>query len=345
MRRVLIIGWSHSLLKAFSERPALGYDFDYLILKKDQAYDFGTFEEQYVYVDEQMLPIQSFLQDQSAVQTLTVAQKQTRQKINSVMARVLNSLNYSSQKKLFQKNARLESANLDFTSDQFSHARPKIYFFEQINDIKIDNQKKKVFLELKNNPVVEYDHVLIEKSDLVFAELENKKLYKKSFFASHPDENMVWSAMTYKVDIDLKQAFWLVDDANYDSVYDNVFYVRPYLKEGSYFIDVWSWLFYYHKDNPEMLLFWKKRIQEKITKHFSFMQTQEQKTTVVYHPLTAAHSVKLKTESLMTFFTPLSFKGQEQVQIEINKITQTLTQKMKKNKNTTMKSTTSEAQP
>lgn len=339
MRKVLIIAWSDSILDFFSQADFSLFNYDFLILKKNQSYDFGKLDEQFIYVDEQMLPVKSFLPTQSSDELLTLAQKQTRKKNLTLVEKVFNSLNQSQQIKLFQRKNKIENSIIGLSQAGKQNWKSEVYAFDQINDIKTDQQKKKVFLELKNSPVVEYDHVLIEKSDLVFAELEDKKIYKKTLFKTNSDESYVWSGIRFKVNVDLNQSFWLIDDSDYDSVYDNVLHVKPYQQGQDFFVDAWSWLLHYHKDNPEMLRFWKKRIQEKILRHISFLQITETEDSFIYQPLTSHAVAKLKSNNSMTFFDPFAFKNAEQIQNEIARVQQTVVQKMKKIKTEALSNT------
>lgn len=159
----------------------------------------------------------------------------------------------------FKKNQPAQLTVVDTTDP--------IEFFDKsdVIDLKYNKNLKNIQLEIQNKGLVSFDHLFIEQTDscLEFVKAKSPSLVK-SWFKS----DLIWCAYNYKLSSQLaKEDFWFLENKNYQSVFDNCFYLQPKEKE----LTVWSLIPEHQYLNQQFHSDFQDRIRRKIEAKFGFV--------------------------------------------------------------------------
>ncbi len=311
MSKVLIITSTNNILKYKNNFSKCGAQFDYLICENSEAYDFGEFKKQNIYVDHLMLPIDSdnVLMTNAKLQH----QKNIKQELKKLENIILEK-SYSHGQQMHQVNPALDCSD-------------HVFYLEQLIDLKIGN---KVYLELRDLPVFEYDHVYIEESYLALSKIE-KKIKLKNVIDYDFKNVFQFTGLGFKTKNQFSlDPFWIVNDSNYKSIYDNFYFVTQKPSHDLNYFDIWSWLPIEQTSNPTYVAYMKLRLRKFLSKKFDFIEIEPlQSEHFLFQPVNTAIRFKNKFEKRITLMQSLCFKSDLQISKMINHTNEIFIKKMK----------------
>lgn len=159
----------------------------------------------------------------------------------------------------FKKN---QTANLEVIS-----STEPIQFFDKsdVIDLKYNKNLKNIQLEIHNKGLVSFDHLFIEQTDscLEFVKSKSASLVKPAL-----KSDLIWCAYNYKLSSQLaNEDFWFLESKNYQSVFDNCFYLQPKSNE----LSVWALIPEHQYLNQQFHNDFQDRLRHKIEAKFSFI--------------------------------------------------------------------------
>lgn len=142
-----------------------------------------------------------------------------------------------------------------------------IQFFdkEDVVDLKYNKNLKNIQLEIKNKGLVSFDHLFVEQTDSC---LEFVKTKSEALVKSRHRSDLIWACYNYKLSSDFSQTdFWFLENSNYQSVFDNCFYLQPRKNE----LCVWALIPDHQYLNQQFHNDFQERLRKKIEARFGFI--------------------------------------------------------------------------
>lgn len=142
-----------------------------------------------------------------------------------------------------------------------------IQFFEKTDvvDLKYNKNIKSIQFEIRNKGLVSFDHLFIEQTDSC---LEFVKSKSASLVKSALKSDLIWCSYNYKLSAPLaNEDFWFLESKNYQSVFDNCFYLQPKGNE----LAVWALIPEHQYLNQQFHNDYQDRLRHKIEAKFSFV--------------------------------------------------------------------------
>lgn len=295
MYKVLVVASTENILKQASFFNQSGFFVDYLISRKDSEYQFGLYSEQFIMSHELNVPLSDPHQLRTPQHEAVLKQNQHH------LVLLKNYLGLRDYELIQLKNKK----TLHFFNDQYDK---NIFYFDQMVDLKVDKNSRKILLEMKSQPLMSYDFVFVEKSSLLAQDLMNKKI---QLMQVNLDRGYQWVGFQFEVNqmMALKK-YWLIDDAFYDSIYDNYYYIK---NKGT-LLDIWTFLPYHQLNNPEMFKYLSQRVQNKVEKKFDFLNLKLKSEQFMVQPIDVGFDFKLMFPNLSLSIPHFHFAGNEECQ-------------------------------
>ena len=320
MLKILIVASTENILNFKSEFSKSGIAFDYLICEKNSHYNFGYFEQQKIFVEGLMLPIKNNKNE-------TPAQNNEKKWISDECQK-LEALVFQNNKYL---NIKSGFKNMIFEVPPTE----KVWFIDEALDLSLNRQNKKIHLEIKNNPVQDYDHVYFEDS-IIALESVQKVIQKESkirnnfFEFKKTSELFQFIGFEYKINEknknDLAQnKFWTMFDKNYSSIYDNFYFLVA--KDDN--LTVWSWVPYHQLSNLQNTAYLFERIKTRMQKTFSFLNFETTEISFFKKPISTHFEVVNKNDKMISFIPHFCFHTQFQTNQIIQSINSATIDKLK----------------
>lgn len=142
-----------------------------------------------------------------------------------------------------------------------------IEFFDKndVIDLKYNHNLKNIQLEIQNKGLVSFDHLFIEQTDSC---LEFVKAKSPGLVKPWVKSDLIWAAYIYKMSAKLSnEDFWFLENKNYQSVFDNCFYLQPKEEE----LTVWCLIPEHQYLNQQFHNDFQDRIRRKIETKFGFV--------------------------------------------------------------------------
>lgn len=248
MPRALIIASNNQAVHYSAYFRSLGFEACYLVLK-DQSFErVKPFVHQTVLCQQKMhfwKNITSFNDTPSLDKELAVLK-------NQLLA--INDFSGLEKKSFFKiKNFFVsKEKKLNFSVKTFDQPI-EILQEENVVDLKI-NKNKSIVCELKAEALKSFDYCFFENTSAVQNFLVKMKW--PLLVKSHP-HNLEWIRFSCSLEgLSLFDDFWFVEDQNYVSLFDNVFFIQ---KKSSEEVYVWFGVPAHQKNNLEFIEHCKKR--------------------------------------------------------------------------------------
>lgn len=311
MYKVLIIASTDYMTRFKNDFEMSGLQFDYLVTYGLATYDFGKFKDQYVSVDHEMLPLSD--ENQQMTRSQVQKKKELEQQINQLGHILFQNFKFSRCKNLPKKTMNNETMS------------SQVFQIDQINDLKINEKDKKIFLEVKQAGVLSYDHVFFEESFLNFSSF-NDKFKNQNLVKSKTSQVFQFVGMKFKINENLGSfKYWLMTDSEYNSIYDNFYFIST----SENMIDVWCWIPAQQLKNPTTSKYFTARVQRHIENKMGFLNFQLVSENFILQPLNTYMPVDLQYESLVSLMPHFHFYSPLQVTETIFALTDLAIKKLK----------------
>jgi len=245
----LVISSSSNAVKYSSLFRSLGVDVSFLILDHSKNTHFMPFEQHRMF-------------NQGIVHYLNPDD-------NTILA---HEENYQQTEVFCQQLKKYFLSDLNFKKNQMTQlavdsSTEPIQFFDKLDvvDLKYNKNLKNIQLEIRNNGLVSFDHLFIEKTDscLEFVKSKSANLVKPAL-----KSDLIWCAYNYKLSAPLaNEDFWFLESKNYQSIFDNCFYLQPKGHE----LMVWSLIPEHQYLNQQFHSDFQHRLRHKIEAKFGFV--------------------------------------------------------------------------
>lgn len=245
----LVISSSSNAVKHSSLFRSLGVDVSFLILDHSKNSNFTPF-------DQHRMFHQGLVHYLNADDNTILAHKENYQLTEGFIRHLkeyfLSDLN-------FKKN---QTSPMTVTSS----AEPiQIFDKAEVIDLKYNKDLKNIQLEIQNKGLISFDHLFVEQTDscLGFLKIKSPNLVK-----SWPKSDLIWAAYNYKLSAPLaNEDFWFLENRNYQSIFDNCFYLQPKPSE----LAVWALIPEHQFLNQQFHSDFQERIRRKVEAKFSFI--------------------------------------------------------------------------
>lgn len=169
------------------------------------------------------------------------------------------------------KNYFLEDLNSKKTRSPYflnsgsSSAPIELFEKDDVVDLKYVKNLKNVQLEIKNKGLISFDHLFIEQTDSC---LEFVKSKSSSLVKPFERSDLIWACYKYKPSADLaREDFWFLENRNYQSIFDNCFYLQPRNNE----LHAWALIPDHQFFNQQFHHDFQDRLRKKIEAKFGFI--------------------------------------------------------------------------
>ena len=184
-----------------------------------------------------------------------------------------------------------------------------IEFFDRADviDLKYNQNLKNIQLEIQNKGLVSFDHLFIEQTDscLDFVKTKSPNLVKP-----WPKSDLIWVAYNYKLSGHLaNEDFWFLEDKNYQSIFDNCFFLQPNDKE----LAVWCLIPEHQYLNQQFHADFQERIRRKIEVKFGFVSLSYVNVSEQTTHLMSSQKEVVAENSRVSGFPCFSFYSNENV--------------------------------
>ncbi len=314
MYKVLVVTSTEQILQMKNELESSGLSYDFLIANKNSTYNFGFLEDQYLNVDQELIP---FLENVN-LKELTESQRQKKTIVDSQMTQLRHILfqNLKLSKKISTNKIFVETSK---------DSRSEVFYFDNVIDLKMNQKDKKIHIEIQKSGVRSYDHILVEESYLnlsLFAE----RFKQQDLFNFQTQHVFQFVGLKFKISEDLGNfKFWSMSDANYNSIYDNLYYVSV---ENSV-MDVWLWVPAQQIKNPATLGYFTERVQKHLFKKFDFLGFEVMPEELSLQPINTYMVTECSHKNQITFIPPFHFYAPSQMAIAMSQISDTVIKKLK----------------
>lgn len=201
----------------------------------------------------------------------------------------------------FKKNAP--------TSLVVNESSEPIQFFdkEDVVDLKYNKNLKKTQLEIKNKGLLSFDHLFIEQTDSC---LEFVKTKSPALVKNLNKSDLIWACYNYKLSSEFsREDFWFLENRNYQSVFDNCFYLQPRKNE----LSVWALMPQHQYLNQQFHNDFQDRIRRKIETRFSFISLSYINVSEQKVHLMNSQKMMVKENNRVSGFPCFSFYSNENV--------------------------------
>lgn len=314
MYKVLVIASTEHILQMKSEFEKSGLSYDYLIANKNSTYDFGCLEDQYLNIDQELIPFS----ENVVLKELTESQRQKRIVVDSQMTQLRHILfqNLKLAKKKYISKGVLNTSK---------SSPSEIFYYDDVVDLKMNQKDKKIHIEIQKSGVRSYDHILVEESYLnlsLFAE----KFKQQDLFHFQSQQVFQFVGLKFKISDDLgNYKFWSMSDTNYNSIYDNLYYISVM----SSIMDVWLWLPAQQLKNPATRGYFTERAQKHLSKKFDFLNFEVMSESLSLQPINTYMSTDCNYTNQITFLPQFHFYSPLQVTKAMGQISDTVIKKLK----------------
>jgi hypothetical protein len=292
MYKVLVIASTEHILQMKTEFEKSGLSYDYLIANKKSTYDFGCLEDQYLNIDQELIPFS----EKVDLKLLTKSQRQKKIIVDSQMSQ----LRYI----LFQ-NLKMtkKSYASKFLNDTPNSNLSEVFYFDDVVDLKINQKDKKIHIEILKSSVRSYDHVLIEDSYLNLS-LFSEKFKQHGLFDFQTQQVFQFLGLKFKMSDDLgNYKFWSMSDSNYNSIYDNLYYISVL----NSVMDVWLWLPAQQLKNPATKGYFTERALKHLGKKFDFLNFEILSESLSLQPINTYMASDCNYKNQITFLPQFHF--------------------------------------
>lgn len=317
MSKILVIASTEHVLNFKEQFKKSGFTYDYLICQRNSAYDFGTFASQKISIDSVMVDFPYKNKPLTELNLETRSQFQLSEIVKPELKNLENIIFQNYQHLSTEpKNKSLQSGTAD---------TEQIFYLDQVNDLLLNKKTQKVHLEIKNAAVNSYDHIYLEDSYLNLSQIQDS-FKKQNFFKYSHQQLFQFVGLRYAINSDLgERKFWLMADVNYNSIYDNFYYLQTAVKT----IDIWTWIPVGQITNPTSINYLAQRIQKKIEKQFDFLTLSQESKQFLKQPINTALSIENKAKSLVSFIPHFQFYTAEQAEKAVAAINDATFDKLK----------------
>jgi hypothetical protein len=317
MKRIALLASTENVFKLKEMFEATPLNVDFILFNKnfdsEGNYDFGHFSEQSVLIEDTMVPIfesedkkRSPLQNQK----LKLLQHEVDQLKKIIFQ---NQISPSDGNAEFRSNLAT-SKNLRFEKEDANN----IYLSSQIKDLTIDPQNSLVKFEINQSQLLDYDHILLENNDRIY---EFTQRFCPKYFQSSALSSFQFVGFKFLMsDFLTNNYFWMVDDAYYESIYDNFYFVNS---QNSH-CDVWTWIPEQQLKSSEYFRFMSQRVRNRMEEKFDFISFSLTTKEFITQPLNPASRFQLRNNRYFSSFPHFNFLNSNQAEIvfwnEIEKI-------------------------
>ena len=245
----LVISSSSTAVKFSSLFRALGVEVSFLILDHTKNTNFVPFDDHRMYH-------QGVVHYLNPKDNALAAHKENYQKTEMFCQRLKN---YFLEDLRFKKSAT--------PSLVISGSEAPIQFFDKddVVDLKYNKNLKNIQLEIKNKGLISFDHLFAEQTDSC---LEFIKTKSDSLVKERNRSDLIWACYNYKLSSDFsREDFWFLENSNYQSVFDNCFYLQPRKNE----LSAWALIPDHQYLNQQFHNDFQERLRKKIEARFSFI--------------------------------------------------------------------------
>lgn len=314
MYKVLVIASTEHILQMKTEFDKSGLSFDYLIANNNSTYDFGSLEDQYLNIDQELIPFS----EKVDLKLLTESQRQKKMNVDSQM----NQLRHI----LFQ-NLKMtkKSSTSKFLNDATNGNLSEVFYFDDVVDLKINQKDKKIHIEILKSGVRSYDHVLVEESYLNLS-LFSEKFKQQDLFDFQTQQVFQFVGMKFKISEDLgNYKFWSMSDTNYNSIYDNLYYISV----RNSIMDVWLWLPAQQLKNPATQGYFTERAHKHLVKKFDFLNFEIGSESLNLQPINTYMESGCNYKNQITFLPQFHFYSPMQMTKAVGHLSDTVMKKLK----------------
>lgn len=211
------------------------------------------------------------------------------------------------------KNYFLEDLNFKRPSNPYfrsteSLSNPIVTFEkEDVIDLKYIKNLKNVQLEIKNKGLISFDHLFVEQTDSC---LEFVKSKSETMVKPLEKSDLVWICYKYKLSAELsREDFWFLENDNYQSIFDNCFYLQPRHDE----LHVWALVPDHQILNQQFHDDFQERLRAKIEAKFGFVSLSFLKVSESNIHLMNSQRWRVSQNNRISGFPCFSFYSQEDV--------------------------------
>lgn len=314
MYKVLVIASTEHILQMKNEFEKSGLSYDYLIANKNSTYDFGCLEDQFLNVDQELIPFSENVD----LKQLTKSQRQKKIIVESQMTQLRHIL---FQNLKLTKKSSTSKVLVDTSKDSPS----EVFYFDNVIDLKMNQKDKKIHIEIQKSGVRSYDHILIEESYLNLS-LFTEKFKQQDLFHFQSQQVFQFVGLKFKISEDLgNYKFWSMSDVNYNSIYDNLYYISVMNSA----MDVWLWLPAQQLKNPATREYFSERSQKHLSKKFDFLSFEVMSESLSLQPINTYMSSVCNYKNQITFLPQFHYYTPLQVTKAMGQISDTVMKKLK----------------
>lgn len=200
-----------------------------------------------------------------------------------------------------------------------------IQFFDKddVVDLKYNRNLKNIQLEVKNKGLVSFDHLFIEQT---FSCLEFVKAKSQVFVKPWERSDLIWCCYNYKLSSDFsREDFWFLENRNYQSVFDNCFYLQPHNHE----LAVWALIPDHQYLNQQFHNDFQDRLRKKIEAKFGFISLSFLNVAEQAVHLMNSQKMRVSENNRVSGFPCFSFYSNENVYEWFNQFSREFNKKHK----------------
>ena len=313
MHKILVVASTDYIVKFVNDFKKSGLQFDFLVTHSNLSYDFGQLENQSVNVDSELIPFA----EAGNMSSLTSAQKQKK----SLISNQIKQLEHI----LFQNYKFFKRPSLHKKLIHSEIEKSQVWEMDQVIDFKLNQKDKKIYLEVQQSGVFSYDHVFIEESFLNLSSL-SEKFKSLDLFEFKNQQVFQFVGLKFKLNEKLGHLkFWLMTDSNYNSIYDNFYFISTF--DSS--VDVWFWVPSQQLRNPTTLKYFSERVQKHLESKLDFLKLELISKDFILQPLNTYMPLQTQFDNFVTFIPHFHFYSSFQTMDSILALTDIAFKKLK----------------
>lgn len=303
----LVISSSSNAVKYSSLFRSLGVEVSYLILDPSKNTAFAAFDQHRMYHNG---VVHYFNPEDNSVHAHQQNYRLTEGFIQRLKDYFLEDLNLSKELP---------------PSLVISDSNDPIQFFvkEDVVDLKFNKQAKNIQLEIKNKGLVSFDYLFIEQTDscLEFVKEKSAPLVKSS-----DRSDLIWVSYNYKMSADFtREDFWYLEDRNYQSIFDNCFYLQP--RDGQ--LSIWTLIPQHQYLNQQFHHDFQDRLRKKIESRFGFASLSFVSLADYTLHVANSHKLQVNANARVSGFPCFSFYSSQNVYKWFNQFSREFNKKHK----------------
>lgn len=245
----LVISSSSTAVKFSSLFRALGVEVSFLILDHAKNTHFAPFNDHRMYH-------QGVVHYLNPDDNTLAAHKENYQQTEVFCQRLKNYF----LEDLRSKKSTPHTLTVSESSDP-------IQFFDKddVIDLKYNKNLKNIQLEIKNKGLIGFDHLFAEQTDSCLEFIKNKS---ESLIKNRNRSDLIWASYNFKLSSDFsREDFWFLENSNYQSVFDNCFYLQSRKNE----LSAWALIPDHQFLNQQFHNDFQERLRKKIEARFGFI--------------------------------------------------------------------------